>query len=122
MSGFSRTVKQINSASGRGLLRRSAKAPPRASVRGGDPAKPEMTLYDHGFNSGRIRPLPSASRIRTSGLCREAHEGLPALWTTDAADDLERICDDIAETNPDSARRIASTIVEGVAADVVMIE
>jgi plasmid stabilization system protein ParE len=31
---------------------------------------------------------------------------------TDAADDLERICDDIAETNPDSARRIARTIVD----------
>ena len=36
-------------------------------------------------------------------------------WTTDAADDLERICDDISETSPDSARRIARTIVEGVA-------
>lgn len=36
-------------------------------------------------------------------------------WTTDAADDLERICDDIAETNPDSARRIAKAIVEGIA-------
>lgn len=36
-------------------------------------------------------------------------------WTTDAADDLERICDYIAETSPDSARRIARTIVEGVA-------
>ena len=36
-------------------------------------------------------------------------------WTTDAADDLERICDYIAETNPDSARRIANTIVNGIA-------
>ena len=36
-------------------------------------------------------------------------------WTTDAADDLERICDYIAETNPDSARRVAKTIVEGIA-------
>jgi plasmid stabilization system protein ParE len=36
-------------------------------------------------------------------------------WTTDAADDLERICDYIAETSPDSARRIAQTVVEGVA-------
>jgi toxin ParE1/3/4 len=36
-------------------------------------------------------------------------------WTTDAADDLERICDYIAETSPDSARRVARTIVEGVA-------
>jgi plasmid stabilization system protein ParE len=35
-------------------------------------------------------------------------------WTTDAADDLERICDYIAATNPDSARRIAHLIVEGV--------
>jgi addiction module RelE/StbE family toxin len=36
-------------------------------------------------------------------------------WTTDAADDLERICDYIAETSPDAARRVARTIVEGVA-------
>jgi toxin ParE1/3/4 len=36
-------------------------------------------------------------------------------WTTDAADDLERICDYIAETNLDSARRIARTIVDGIA-------
>lgn len=35
-------------------------------------------------------------------------------WTTDAADDLERICDYIAETSPDSARRVALTIVEGI--------
>jgi len=35
-------------------------------------------------------------------------------WTTDAADDLERICDHIAETSSDSARRVARTIVEGV--------
>ena len=36
-------------------------------------------------------------------------------WTTDAADDLERICDYIAETNPTSARRIAQTVVEAIA-------
>ena len=36
-------------------------------------------------------------------------------WTTDAAGDLERICDYIAETNAESARRIAKTIVEGIA-------
>jgi plasmid stabilization system protein ParE len=36
-------------------------------------------------------------------------------WTTDAADDLERICDYIAETDPDSARRIGRSIVEGLA-------
>jgi addiction module RelE/StbE family toxin len=36
-------------------------------------------------------------------------------WTADAADDLERIYDYIAETSPDSARRTARTIVEGVA-------
>ena len=36
-------------------------------------------------------------------------------WTTDAADDLERICDYIAETSPDSAHSVARTIVEGVA-------
>ena len=36
-------------------------------------------------------------------------------WTTDAADDLERICDYIAETSQDSARHIAQIVVEGVA-------
>jgi addiction module RelE/StbE family toxin len=36
-------------------------------------------------------------------------------WTTDAADDLERICDYIAKTSPVSARRVATTIVEGIA-------
>ena len=36
-------------------------------------------------------------------------------WTTDAAEDLERICDYIAKTNPDSARRIAKAIVDGIA-------
>jgi toxin ParE1/3/4 len=35
-------------------------------------------------------------------------------WTTDAADDLTRICDYIAQTNPDFARRVARTIVERV--------
>jgi toxin ParE1/3/4 len=37
-------------------------------------------------------------------------------WTADAADDLERICDDIAESRPEAARRVAQDIVEGVAA------
>jgi addiction module RelE/StbE family toxin len=36
-------------------------------------------------------------------------------WTTDAADDLERICDYVARDSPDAARRIARTVVEGVA-------
>ena len=36
-------------------------------------------------------------------------------WTTDAADDLERICDYIAESSSDSARRVAKAIVEGIA-------
>jgi toxin ParE1/3/4 len=36
-------------------------------------------------------------------------------WTADAADDLERICDYVAQSNPDSARRIARTIVDGIA-------
>ncbi len=36
-------------------------------------------------------------------------------WTTDAADDLDRICNFIAETSPASARRVAKTIVEGIA-------
>ena len=35
-------------------------------------------------------------------------------WTTDAADDLERICDFIAESRPKSARKVAKTIVDGV--------
>lgn len=37
-------------------------------------------------------------------------------WTTDAADDLQRICDYIAGSSPDSARRIAEVVVEGLAA------
>jgi toxin ParE1/3/4 len=36
-------------------------------------------------------------------------------WTTAAADDLERICDYIVETSPDSAHRIAHLIVDGIA-------
>jgi addiction module RelE/StbE family toxin len=35
-------------------------------------------------------------------------------WTTDAADDLERICDHIAETRPDAARRVAHSVVERI--------
>ena len=35
-------------------------------------------------------------------------------WTTDAADDLERICDYIAERRPDSARRVAQSVVERI--------
>jgi len=31
-------------------------------------------------------------------------------WTTDAAEDLERICDFIANDRPESARRVAETI------------
>ena len=37
-------------------------------------------------------------------------------WTTDAANDLERICDYIAARRPDSARRVADTIIQGEAA------
>jgi len=37
-------------------------------------------------------------------------------WTVEAADDLDRICDYVASTNPDAARRAAKTIVDGVAA------
>jgi addiction module RelE/StbE family toxin len=33
-------------------------------------------------------------------------------WTTDAADDLEQICDYIAQNRPDSARRVAQSVVE----------
>jgi toxin ParE1/3/4 len=36
-------------------------------------------------------------------------------WTADAADDLNRICDYLAETNADAAQRTAQTIVDGVA-------
>jgi plasmid stabilization system protein ParE len=35
-------------------------------------------------------------------------------WTTDAADDLERICDHIAQSRPESARRVAQTVVERI--------
>ena len=42
-------------------------------------------------------------------------EGMVHREATDAADDLERICDYIAETSPDSAQRIAKAIVEGIA-------
>ena len=35
-------------------------------------------------------------------------------WTTDAADDLERICDYIALSRPDSARQIAQSVVERI--------
>ena len=35
-------------------------------------------------------------------------------WTTDAADDLERICDYIAEDRPGSAQRVAKVIVDGI--------
>ncbi len=36
-------------------------------------------------------------------------------WTEDAANDLEHICDYIAESSPESARRVARAIVEGIA-------
>ena len=35
-------------------------------------------------------------------------------WTADAADDLERICDYIAEDRPDAARRVAQSVVERI--------
>lgn len=35
-------------------------------------------------------------------------------WTTDAADDLERIYDYIAEDRPDSARRVAQSVIERI--------
>ena len=37
-------------------------------------------------------------------------------WTIPAADDLERICDFIAEDRPQSARRVAQEIVDAVKA------
>jgi toxin ParE1/3/4 len=33
-------------------------------------------------------------------------------WTTEAAHDLERICDYIAQDRPESARRVAQSVVE----------
>ena len=33
-------------------------------------------------------------------------------WTMDAADDLERICDFIAQDRPESARRVAQSVIE----------
>ena len=36
-------------------------------------------------------------------------------WTTDAADDLEEICDYIAESRPESASRVAHSLVERIA-------
>jgi addiction module RelE/StbE family toxin len=35
-------------------------------------------------------------------------------WTTDAADDLERICDYIAQSRPESARRVAQSVTERI--------
>jgi plasmid stabilization system protein ParE len=35
-------------------------------------------------------------------------------WTTDAADDLEQICDYIALSRPDSARQVAQSVVERI--------
>jgi addiction module RelE/StbE family toxin len=35
-------------------------------------------------------------------------------WTTDAADDLERICDYIAESRPEAAQRVAQSVVERI--------
>jgi toxin ParE1/3/4 len=35
-------------------------------------------------------------------------------WTTDAADDLERICDYIAQDRPEAARRAALSVVERI--------
>ena len=36
-------------------------------------------------------------------------------WTTDAADDLEEICDYIAESRPESESRVAHSLVERIA-------
>lgn len=35
-------------------------------------------------------------------------------WTTDAADDLEGICDYIAQNRPESAQRVAQSVVERI--------
>ncbi len=39
---------------------------------------------------------------------------MPVRWTTDAADDLERICDYIAESRPEAARRVVQSVVERI--------
>jgi len=35
-------------------------------------------------------------------------------WTTDAADDLERICDYIARERPEAARRLALDVLRAI--------
>jgi toxin ParE1/3/4 len=35
-------------------------------------------------------------------------------WTTDAADDLERICDYVARERPEAARRIALDVLRAI--------
>lgn len=35
-------------------------------------------------------------------------------WTTDGADDPERVCDFIAENRPEAARGVAQSIVERI--------
>lgn len=37
------------------------------------------------------------------------------LWSTPAADDLERICAWIEQDSPEAARRVARTIYQGIA-------
>ena len=37
-------------------------------------------------------------------------------WTTEAADDFERICDYIAQDRPDAARRVALSVIERIGA------
>jgi addiction module RelE/StbE family toxin len=35
-------------------------------------------------------------------------------WTRDAAEDLERIYDYVAESRPEAARRVAQTVLDGI--------
>ena len=35
-------------------------------------------------------------------------------WTTAAADDLERICDDVARERPEAARRLAFDVLRAI--------
>ena len=37
-------------------------------------------------------------------------------WTTDAADDLERICDYVARERPEAARRLALGVLQALRA------
>jgi plasmid stabilization system protein ParE len=39
---------------------------------------------------------------------------MPVRWTTDAADDFERICDYVARERPAAARRLALDVLQAI--------